>query len=403
MLRLVPLLVAACQAAARSPVVIVPGLASNQLNARLTPHPQRPDCTAEASDWFELWITVKQILKIKCWGDNMKLVYDGVQDRLTNNAGVETQVPGWGDTVGMEELDPAVPFHASKVWLDLVERLVARGYERNSTVRGAPYDFRFAPSSPLGAQYFQDLRRLVEETFAADGGRVVLVSHSMGGNEVLSFLHQQTQQWKDTYIEQWISVGGAFGGSTRMVHLQASGDTMYDYFPLGHLTVRDWQRTIETTYWLLPEPELFGDQVLVTTPSRNYTAQDYDAFFEALGNPQGSRMVQRVAPFRGVQQLRPPGVSVVCMYSTGVKTAERLVFKTDSFDETPELIYGDGDGMVNAKSLRICEQWQSQQTQASKVVSYSGLEHKDMISNEQVLEAMLREIGLGDEQVEIQV
>ncbi len=40
----------------------------------------------------------------------------------------------------------------------------------------------------------------------------------------------------------------------------------------------------QSNYWLLPNPDVFGaGTVLASTPTRNYTALDYDAFFADAG------------------------------------------------------------------------------------------------------------------------
>ena len=56
---------------------------------------------------------------------------------------------------------------------------------------------------------------------------------------------------------------------------------------LSPLTVRGEQRSYESSMWLLPTPQGFGStNPLVFTPSRNYTASDYQALFQATGNFQ---------------------------------------------------------------------------------------------------------------------
>jgi len=91
---------------------------------------------------------------------------------------------------------------------------VANGYERKVSVRGAPYDFRFAPHSQLS--YFDKLRQLVEETWALnDHRKVVLLAHSMGGLYAAYFLSRQPAAWKDRYIQALITVNTPWGGQSR--------------------------------------------------------------------------------------------------------------------------------------------------------------------------------------------
>ena len=91
--------------------------------------------------------------------------------------------------------------------------LVHNGYERGLTVRGAPYDFRYAPHSQ--AFYFVQLRQLVEETWAINGRRkVVLLAHSMGGLYAAYFLSRQPAAWKDRCVEALVSVNTPWAGQS---------------------------------------------------------------------------------------------------------------------------------------------------------------------------------------------
>ena len=92
--------------------------------------------------------------------------------------------------------------------------LVRRGYERGVSVRAAPYDFRYAPRSQ--AFYFTQLRQLVEETWALnDRRKVVLVAHSMGGLYAAYFLSRQPAAWKDRYIKALVTLNTPWAGMTR--------------------------------------------------------------------------------------------------------------------------------------------------------------------------------------------
>merc|ERR1719163_2146240 len=110
---------------------------------------------------------------------------------------------------------------------------------------------------------------------------------------------------------------------------------------------------------MLPTAQGWGDTVLVTTPSRNYTAADYDAFFTDVGYPVGKIVYARTS------QLLPdpskgPGVPVSCLYSTGLRTPASFEY-AGSFEDQPKEVDGDGDGTVNERSLAVCEQWKGTQ------------------------------------------
>ena len=60
---------------------------------------------------------------VDCWVDNMKLVYDPVTHRSSDNPGVETRIPGFGNTSTVEYLDPSQRFF-SVYFANLVTQLI---------------------------------------------------------------------------------------------------------------------------------------------------------------------------------------------------------------------------------------------------------------------------------------
>jgi len=325
-----------------------------------------------------------------CWADNIKLIYDEKTDTLSNNAGVETRVPGFGNTTGIEELDPRIPRHGSGVFFKMVEALVKAGLVRGQTVRGAPYDFRYAPSSPVGAEYTGKLRQLIEETANVTGQRVSLISHSMGCLQTHYLLGQQSQAWKDRYVERWIPISGPWGGSAKELRLHASGDSQG--VPLVNpLSIREEQRSYETNFWLMPVPRWFGKQTLVSTNSKNYTAQDYNGFFEDIGFQAGRQLYRRIANLTSAAEA--PGVNVLCMYSLGLDTPESLNYGSKGFDKQPSVVNGDGDGTVNALSLKLCDQWSGPYKYS--VERFQNVTHANMIMEGAVIQRIIQVLGEG--------
>lgn len=76
----------------------------------------------------------------------MKLIYDNVTRTTRNQDGVDIRIPGWGDPFVVEYLDPSKA-SPGVYFNDIGNMLVNElGYVRNHSIRGAPYDFRKAPS-----------------------------------------------------------------------------------------------------------------------------------------------------------------------------------------------------------------------------------------------------------------
>lgn len=128
-------------------VSAVPGDGGSQIDAKLNKPEVVHYICAKTSEYYNAWLNLELLvpLIIDCWVDNMRLIYDNVTRKTHNPPGVTTRVPGWGNPDVVEWLDPT---HASQgsYFKDIGNALVANGYVRNKSLRGAPYDFRKGPS-----------------------------------------------------------------------------------------------------------------------------------------------------------------------------------------------------------------------------------------------------------------
>lgn len=75
----------------------------------------------------------------------MKLDYNNVTRKTSSPNGVEIRIPGWGDPIVVEYLDPS-KMSPGSYFKEIGNMLVTQlGYERKVSLRGAPYDFRKGP------------------------------------------------------------------------------------------------------------------------------------------------------------------------------------------------------------------------------------------------------------------
>lgn len=63
---------------------------------------------------------------------------------FSNSPGVQSRIPHFGTTTGIEFLDPSTT-HVGEYFGAFVQALVDTGYIRGKSIRAAPYDFRNAP------------------------------------------------------------------------------------------------------------------------------------------------------------------------------------------------------------------------------------------------------------------
>ena len=72
------------------PVVLVPGNGGSQVEGRINKTEVVHYLCSKTSDWFTMWLNIEQMIPevIDCWVDNVKLKYDNVTHKTSNNDGV---------------------------------------------------------------------------------------------------------------------------------------------------------------------------------------------------------------------------------------------------------------------------------------------------------------------------
>uniref|UniRef100_UPI00398EC2AC phosphatidylcholine-sterol acyltransferase n=1 Tax=Pristiophorus japonicus TaxID=55135 RepID=UPI00398EC2AC len=366
------------------PLVIVPGHVGNRLEAKLNkPSLVHWLCMKRSNHYFTLWLNMNMFLPIgiDCWLDNIRLVYNRTSQKTSNAPGVEIRVPGFGKTYSVEYLDP---LKLAGYLHTLVQFLVNVGYVRDETVRAAPYDWRVAAYEQ--EEYFDKLKKMIEEMHAAYGKPVYLLGHSMGNLYILHFLNEQPQEWKDKFIHGFISFGAPWGGSVKSLAALASGDNYG--LSLDHLKIREQQRMTTTSTWLLPSKRSWpADHVFISTPTYNYTHGDYRKFFTDIGYEEGWFKWQHSKGL--LSDLPPPRVEMYCMYGAGIPTPVTYIYDEGFPSRQPvEIVYGDGDNTVSMKSLSLCREWKKQQTQKVHVIEFPGSRHLDTIYDIHALEVI---------------
>lgn len=88
------------------------------------------------------------------------------------------------------------------------------------------------------------------------------------------------------------------------------GDNL-DYYRLliNPLTLRDPQRSFPSIAFLMPSDRFWSpEEVLVSTAVRNYTVNDYQAFFKDINHMDGWKVRQLTKGL--IYDLEPPNVEV---------------------------------------------------------------------------------------------
>ena len=392
-MEILKLLIFTCHVAclnARIPIIIIPGIGGSQIDAKLDLKSVKHDYCDKKSDWFTIWVNPREMLPLarNCWVDNLKMEYNESSGKMQDKFGVNFRVPGFGNTTTIEWLDPATELLGA-YFSPFVRYFVKKyGYERGIDLRAAPYDFRKDPS--LASEYMMSLKNLIEETYANNGNKaVLLISHSMGAPYTLHFLHTVSSEWKSKYIKAWTTLSGAFAGAIKPVMAYISGDSFGIPRVLDKPSVlREFQRTLPGLAFLLPDSRFWNrtNDTLVTTPSRTYNVDQ----MEELLNDTGYTTAVKI--FKAVPKAWnpvPPNVKMFCFHGHDVKTPSKLKYTKKNFtEEDPDIEYGDGDGTVNLRSLEACKRWFGKQKQKITYKTFEKAEHTAILRNINLLTSM---------------
>jgi len=370
------------------PVVLVPGALASTIQAKLDKNERSHFYCSKTSDWYTLWLSLESLFvpAVNCWADNFKMEFN--KGIFSNTPGVKTRVPGFGGTHTLDYVDSS---HYISYYKDLVEGILALpGAKEGVSVRSAPYDFRYTPPSKESQLYFQSLKKLIEDTYKLNNStKVVLISHSLGGLTMSTFLHSLPQQWKDKHIHAWVSAAGVFGGAVKEVKVLVShGVIDLPDIITNRLVQRAVARTIMGNYFMLPRYPIWDkDEVLLQTPNVNYTLGNFEQLFADMGVKDG---VEKWATVRNASFAGDPGVKTYCFNGKDVPTSASFYYKNqrDFPDEVPETVSGDGDGTVPARSLQVCHKWDS----TVQITEYSGPaagEHDKIIQNKDFIKSVI--------------
>ena len=242
--------------------------------------------------------------------------------------------------------------------------------------------------------YYVNLKELIQTMYEGNGNtKVTIVIHSMGGPVSLYFLTRiVNQEWKDMYVHSYVTLAGAWSGGNAILQYLLSGPGN-DSIPLqrivGSLELRSLYRTFPSFYLLLARPSVWNDTVLVSTPTRNYTANDLQELFTDAGYPQGYTQFSEIP-----MEYPAPNVSTYCFYGLGVDTPMSLIYESQACfpDSQPKIIYGDGDKEVNKQSSEVCLRWANSGYQFNRTV-FPNVTHHEIYTNTAVLRAIANIVG----------
>jgi len=387
------------------PIIIVPGLFSSSLEIQLYDYlPPNEFCDRNSDKWIPFYPpaspkTLEFPPIFDCYMDYLHLSYDNQLNIFTNTSGTRIKPSDFGSPNGTSYI------------ASFVKRFFEIGYT-DVNIRGAPYDWRTdGHSANLSYQYAQ-LTNLVEETYLANNNSAVhLIGHSFGSPYIYYFLSKVApQDWKDKYIKSFISLSGPFLGTPIAAVLMVGGMGIFENGGFGaplegtggslfskleaieEAKYLNTYRNFPSLVGLMP-PEKFWPtppsnvSVLISTPSRNYTAAD-NLQLLVDANLTGPLYI-RINNFEDYNTYPPPGTVMHCLFGYGIPTLNSVVFADNNFQKVKSYSNVSGDGSISVTSLEFCENWVHQQELPIYVKPYFNISHNGLIFNQQVFEYLV--------------
>jgi len=148
--------------------------------------------------------------------------------------------------------------------------------------------------------------------------------------------------------------------------------------------------------WLFPTNQVFGDEIFIYTPKKNYTANDsYQLLLDAQAN-DSAKIWKDIESFFSWEA---PGVSTTCFIGYNVSTMKAVYYSDQNLNNEPkEIVNSDGDGTVLTPSLEFCGSWESQQSQPVNLFRVPNMVHGSAVHNKYVITSFLNILGIQTEQ-----
>jgi len=308
------------KASKRKPVIFVAAMTGSKILGKLNyPSSHRkpgPFCWSR-SDWYLLYAgtnvadpDVPSTLlptNYMCTLDNLKLNLTRSPAKTVD--GVETKLFG--------ETSEVTGNRSSLIGWDFValkHQLV--GYEWDVDMFAHPYDFRFGAEEYKLTEW-PKLKANIELAYKNTGNKVVLESLSMGGTYTSAFLSTMTQDWKDTYIDSWVSLAGSLNGSTYNLGSIINGEN----YGMGYVNKQyfaDMYSTWPSSIWVTPVADSVNG-VIAITPSFNYTITEMPQLMYKAGLFDTGDLKRKYYNKNSWNTANDPGVKTWCWFSFNVR------------------------------------------------------------------------------------
>ena len=211
----------------------------------------------------------------------------------------------------------------------------------NNPICCVPYDFRIIGNEEYRKNLFEKMRREIENYKEKYSTKIILLSHSLGGLIVHFFLLEQTDEWKNKFIDKSISINCPYEGSIKILDI-----LMNSKIDKPFLENIDYVENLSCLLWLIPNP--------YTSPNNIIYENSTDILYNKNITSLLPDFLNHRIDFHFSQYLKDIKIQnkipTYIIYSSNIST--KILLNSS--------IEGDGDGSIPLNSLVFPKEWENQ-------------------------------------------
>ena len=302
----------------RKPIFIIPGLGGSVLYHKETKE--------------EIWPPT--IFNVKDFKENFRSSYK--ENRFISNYPLETGK--FGDCSSIE---------VSKKWISWIlghsyfYNIISYFKKEQYPIFCIPYDFRMIGNEDYRTILYKKLKEDIEEYKKKYSEKIVLLTHSLGGLFIHFFLLEQTDEWKEEYIDKLITINCPYEGSIKVLDI-----LLKNRMEKPILNQIDYIEDISPFLWLIPNPYTSPNDLILKNDTKIVYHHNITTL---LPKYIENRIFYHFDSF--LKDIRiQNNIPTFIIYSSNIPTIRYI----DSS------IQGDGDGLIPIKSLCFPQYWKNQ-------------------------------------------
>lgn len=355
------------------PIVIIPGLFGNQLEATFNYQQKHFYCSSSKKS-FSLTANLRYFVPpfFNCLFDWMMPIFNQTTNRFEDPLYKNVTVFDFGGEKSTEcQISNIFCFD---VYRSMIRHFRQFGYQVKKNLFFAPQDWRFGYIGKNN--FYPNLKALVEQAFQINQEKVVLISHSAGIVNVQTFLiHFVEIEWISKYLDFQIFIAPALGGWAEPISCYI-GSEFSDFSSLLKDKFEYFCQNFPFLYQSLPREEVYSNHtVLIDEKGKHYNStsvREYLAQKDRLFNAK----YQAALPYFKLDNFSRLLTKVV--FNSQIETV--VGFRLNWTNGKDRFLFGEGDGTIPTYfEEQFCSFLECVDIHNSKVVHNRLIVHQEVL------------------------